>query len=176
MYEQDDEDKDIHKYIFPFFPKISTGLDHYACVAYYKNKPSIFTWGGNSCNQLGLGINNRFVNNPTVVCFFDSFIVASICCTNYATFVLVKKNVNDIGCSVYSFGKGNNGLLGYKKKRELPNFLEHEEKKNIQKVKEQMLQKVNDPLNQMVLDAFGIKKKEKEKDAQQKWKSKNAGR
>ncbi|ETW63016.1 hypothetical protein PFMC_00997 [Plasmodium falciparum CAMP/Malaysia] len=104
MYEQDDEDKDIHKYIFPFFPKISTGLDHYACVAYYKNKPSIFTWGGNSCNQLGLGINNRFVNNPTVVCFFDSFIVASICCTNYATFVLVKKNVNDIGCSVYSFG------------------------------------------------------------------------
>ncbi|KYO02282.1 guanidine nucleotide exchange factor [Plasmodium gaboni] len=168
MYEQDVQDKDIHKYIFQFMPKISSGLDHYACVAYYKNKPSLFTWGVNNCNQLGLDINIRYVNDPTVVSFFNSFIVSSICCTNYSTFVLVKKNVNDIGCSIYSFGKGNNGLLGYKKKRELPNILEEEEKKKTQKMKEQMLQQVNDPINKMVLGAFGIKKKEKKKKKKKK--------
>ncbi|CRG97861.1 guanidine nucleotide exchange factor, putative [Plasmodium gallinaceum] len=157
MKEENVDYNEMHKYIFNFYPKISSGLDHYACIGYYKGKVSVYGWGSNASNQLGLGINLRYANNPSVIKFFENFIVCSVCCTNYSTFVLVKQNITDNGCSIYSFGKGNNGLLGYKKKRNLLNDMKFM-KNDKEKEKEKLLDKINNKINKEVLNAFNINK------------------
>ncbi|KAI4839735.1 guanidine nucleotide exchange factor [Plasmodium brasilianum] len=159
MNKENNDTNEVHKYIFSFCPKVSSGLDHYACVGNFKNKPAAYCWGGNTSNQLGIGIHTRYCNKPTVVKFFENFIVSSICCTNYTTFVLVKNNISDNGCSIYSFGKGNNGLLGYKKKKSLlksTNIAIEEEKENKKKKK---LNKINNKVNKALLSAFGVNTK-----------------
>ncbi|CRH00584.1 guanidine nucleotide exchange factor, putative [Plasmodium relictum] len=157
MKEENVDANEVHKYIFNFDPKISSGLDHYACIGYYKGKFSVYCWGSNASNQLGLGINIRYAKNPSVIKFFENFIVCSVCCTNYSTFVLVKQNITDNGCSIYSFGKGNHGLLGYKKKRNLINDMKFMKKEN-KKEQEKLLDKINNKINRKVLNVFNINK------------------
>ncbi|GAW81470.1 guanidine nucleotide exchange factor [Plasmodium gonderi] len=159
MNKENTEDNEIQNYIFSFVPKISSGLDHYACVGYLKNKPTVYCWGGNSCNQLGVGINTRYCKRPTAVSFFEDFYVSSVCCTYYCTHVLAKKNASDVGCSVYSFGKGNNGLLGFRKKRNLIPLQEEDIHLN---EKNKHMRKFNNKANKTLLDAFGINQKKKE--------------
>ncbi|CAD2094795.1 guanidine nucleotide exchange factor, putative [Plasmodium vinckei brucechwatti] len=151
MYDKNEENiNEVNKYIFNLYPKISTGLDHYACIAYSKKKPSVYCWGGNSSNQLGVGIHIRYCEKPTVVNFFENFIACSVCCTHYSTYVLVKENLNDEGCFVYSFGKGNNGLLGYRKHREIIDDTKSEINQKNEK------EKKGKYINKNVLNAFGI--------------------
>ncbi|KJP88852.1 hypothetical protein AK88_01542 [Plasmodium fragile] len=154
MNGQGDEEGESAKYIFSFAPKVSTGLDHFACVGYYKNKPTVFCWGGNTSNQLGVGIHTRECKVPTPVPFFEDFFVTSVCCTYYCTFVLAKRNACDVGCSVYSFGRGNNGLLGFRKKRIV--FSTHADS-NVGG-KEKLVRSLNNNVDQTVLDAFGVTK------------------
>ncbi|SBS93098.1 guanidine nucleotide exchange factor, putative [Plasmodium ovale curtisi] len=155
----EDEENEFHRYIFDFFPKVSSGLDHYACVAYAKKKPTLYCWGGNSSNQLGVGINIRHCNRPTVVNFFENFIVCGVACTNYTTSVLVKNNVTDNGCFVYTFGKGNNGLLGYRKERKFKKDVSTTPKENRKK---KLLSKINNDVNKTLLNAFGVTNKERD--------------
>ncbi|SBT74620.1 guanidine nucleotide exchange factor, putative [Plasmodium ovale] len=155
----EDEENELHRYIFDFFPKVSSGLDHYACVAYAKKKPTLYCWGGNSSNQLGVGINIRHCNRPTVVTFFENFIVCGVACTNYTTSVLVKNNVTDNGCFVYTFGKGNNGLLGYRKERKFKKDVSTTPKEN---KKKKLLRKINNNVNKTLLNAFGVTNKERD--------------
>ncbi|ANQ08597.1 Guanidine nucleotide exchange factor [Plasmodium coatneyi] len=154
MNAQGEEESESEKYIFSFAPKVSAGLDHFACVGYYKNKPTVFCWGGNTSNQLGVGINTRECKEPTPVPFFEDLFVSSVCCTYYCTFVLAKRNAFDVGCSVYSFGKGNNGLLGFRKKRIVPSKRVDTHAGG----KEKLLQKLNKKVDQTLLDAFGVSK------------------
>ncbi|CAA9988755.1 guanidine nucleotide exchange factor, putative [Plasmodium knowlesi strain H] len=154
MKGQGEEKSETEKYIFSFAPKVSSGLDHFACVGYHKNKPTVFCWGGNTSNQLGVGINTRECKVPTPVPFFEDLFISSVCCTYYCTFVLAKRNALDVGCSVYSFGKGNNGLLGFRKKRIAfsKRVDAHAEGK------EKLLRKRNSKVDQRLLDAFGVGK------------------
>ncbi|EUD68209.1 hypothetical protein C922_01227 [Plasmodium inui San Antonio 1] len=154
MNEQGEEEREPEKYIFSFVQKLSSGLDHFACVGYHQNKPTVFCWGGNTSNQLGVGINTRECKVPTPVPFFEDLFVTSVCCTYYCTFVLAKKNAFDVGCSVYSFGKGNNGLLGFRKKKI---FVSNRGESNVGG-KEKLLRKIDKKVGQTLLDAFGVRK------------------
>ncbi|GAB66981.1 guanidine nucleotide exchange factor, partial [Plasmodium cynomolgi strain B] len=156
MNGQGEEEIEPEKYIFSFAPKVSSGLDHFACVGYYKKKPMVFCWGGNTSNQLGVGINTRECKVPTPVPFFEDFFVTSVCCTYYCTFVLAKRSALDVGCSVYSFGKGNNGLLGFRKEKIF--FPNRVDSHHVGGEKEKLLRKLDNKVDQTLLDAFGVTK------------------
>ncbi|KMZ92736.1 guanidine nucleotide exchange factor [Plasmodium vivax Mauritania I] len=146
------EEGEAEQYIFSFAPKVSSGLDHFACVGYHKNKPTAFCWGGNASNQLGVGINTRECKVPTPVPFFEDLFVTSVCCTYYCTFVLAKRNAFDVGCSVYSFGRGNNGLLGFRKKRVFPSNRADSPAGG----REKLLGKLDGRVDRTLLAAFGV--------------------
>ena len=69
----------------------------------------LYVWGSNSRGQLGLGHFNN-VTEPTLVTFFDKYIVEEVVMSSEHTVVLAKDANGKF--SVFAFGDSTNGKLG----------------------------------------------------------------
>ncbi|EKX72652.1 Regulator of chromosome condensation RCC1 domain containing protein [Theileria equi strain WA] len=78
----------------------------------YKN---VLSWGKISFNCLGQGVNVATSESPGVVPFFTGKNVVQVSCGDYHSAVLVVPNNRDHKSpgTVFTFGLGNNGRLGY---------------------------------------------------------------
>lgn len=93
------------------FNSVSLGLYHGLAVSRDKG---VYTWGSIWHNAMGLGIENGEVKEPIKIPFFEDKSALQVSCGDAHSAVLVATDSNYLG-TVYTFGLGNNGRLGYPK-------------------------------------------------------------
>ncbi|GAM25008.1 hypothetical protein SAMD00019534_081830 [Acytostelium subglobosum LB1] len=84
---------------------ISCGKDHSLAL---DEIGVVYSWGNNTGGRLGLGTTGDFIFSPTIIPFFEDQCVASISCGQEFSMALCN------GGSLYSWGQGTMGNLGYK--------------------------------------------------------------